>query len=64
MVVDGKHRRQYDGIGTISFSPDSTRVGYGARLGNKWLVVVDETEGKQYDAIGAGSPVLAQIVSA
>ena len=32
-------------------SPDSRRVAYGAGVGNKWFVVVDGKEEKQYDKI-------------
>jgi len=53
VVVDGKEEKQYDDIysGGPIFSPDSTRVAYGARVGNKWFVVVDGKEQKQYDGI-------------
>jgi hypothetical protein len=34
------------------FSPDSKRVAYGARLGEKMFVVVDGVEGKEYYGIG------------
>ncbi|HDQ00517.1 MAG TPA: hypothetical protein ENN22_15225 [bacterium] len=32
-------------------SPDSRRVAYAAKAGNKWFVVVDGKEEKQYDGI-------------
>jgi len=38
---------------TLAVSPDSKRVAYDAQRGQKWLVVVDGVEGKEYDGIGA-----------
>ena len=32
-------------------SSDSKRVAYVAQVGNKWFVVVDGDEGKQYDSV-------------
>jgi hypothetical protein len=40
------------------FSPDSRRIAYWARRGNKWLVVVDGLEGRQYDGFLRGSNVV------
>jgi len=46
-------------------SPDSKRLAYAIRRGNKWLVVVDGVEGKEYEAVpdqipvGAGDPVFS-----
>ena len=59
MVVNERDERQYDDIasGTLVFSPDSKRVAYGARLDDKWFVVVNGKDGKQYDdivAVGGG----------
>ncbi|HEY77836.1 MAG TPA: hypothetical protein G4O09_01845, partial [Dehalococcoidia bacterium] len=34
-----------------TFSPDSNRVAYAATDGDKQFVVVDGTEGKQYNVI-------------
>ncbi len=66
VVVDGKKEKQYDAImgrlrPQITFSSDSKRVAYGAKVEveRKWLVsvttkqfvVVDGEEGKQYDSI-------------
>ena len=36
---------------SLKVSPDSKRVAYGAKVGNKWFVVVDGKEGKQYDKV-------------
>jgi hypothetical protein len=33
----------------LAVSPDSKHVGYWAQRGNKWVVVVDGAEGKEYD---------------
>ena len=39
---------EYVGRPSITFSPDSTRVAYGALRGGKWCVVVDGKEGPRY----------------
>ena len=68
VVLDGQEGKRYDYVGTpyssgrsaaglvgfrrLIFSPDSKRLAYGAQVGDKWLVVVDGEEGKQYDEIG------------
>ncbi len=36
---------------SFKVSPDSKRVVYAARVGKKWLVVVNGKEGKRYDGI-------------
>jgi hypothetical protein len=57
VVVDGKEQKYYDLIlqGTLIFSPDSQRVTYGAKGGNRnWFVVVDGNEGKKYDSLLRG----------
>ena len=59
VVVDGKEEKQYDNIGPPIFSPDSKRVGYGAKEGNKWFVVIDGKEEKQYDNIAKGTPIFS-----
>jgi acetyl esterase/lipase/Tol biopolymer transport system component len=38
---------------SLKVSPDSKRLAYAARTGNKWFVVVDGKEEKQYDGLGA-----------
>jgi hypothetical protein len=45
MVVDGKEGKRYDAIDWFAlpiFSPDSKRVAYVARIGNKRIVVVEQ----------------------
>jgi len=53
VVVDGLAGRYYDDIGlnSLTFSPDGRNVVYSARRGNKWLVVLDNEEGRLFDAI-------------
>ena len=34
-------------------------MAYAARVGDKWLVVVDEEEGKEYDDIAQGTPIFS-----
>ncbi len=41
--------------GSFKVSPDSKRVAYVAKAGDKWLVVIGGKEGKQYDGIGRDS---------
>jgi len=49
--------REHRGIvyDSVAVSPDSTRMTYGAVRGDKWLVVVDGAEGKEYDTFLRGS---------
>jgi WD40-like Beta Propeller Repeat len=56
LVVAGPGRKiegkTYEDIkDDVIFSPDSTRVAYKARTGDKWIAIVDSSEGKQYDEI-------------
>jgi outer membrane lipoprotein-sorting protein len=57
-VVNGRpifSHKSADGNATggyIFFSPDSRRVAYRAKVGGKWIVVVDGKEGKPYDDFG------------
>ncbi|MGD0233223.1 MAG: hypothetical protein ABSC55_01660 [Syntrophorhabdales bacterium] len=44
---------------SFKVSPDGTRLAYGAKAGNKWFVVVDGKEGKQYDIIMEGTPLFS-----
>jgi hypothetical protein len=37
--------------GYIQVSPDRKRAAWGAKMGNRWNVIVDGKEGKQYDEI-------------
>ena len=48
--MDGVEQKDYDVIRANSlFSPDSKRVVYWAQRGNKWFVVADGVEGKEYE---------------
>ena len=47
------------GWGSVTVSPDSRRVSYGAGAGDKQFVVVDGREEKQYDAILEGTPLFS-----
>jgi len=38
---------------------DSKRVAYAVKQGEKWLVVVDGVEGKEYDGIGECTPIFS-----
>lgn len=38
--------------GSLVFSANGKRVAYVAKRGEKWLVVVDEVAGEEYDSIG------------
>ena len=40
---------------SLAVSPDSKRVAYAARRGDKWWVVVDGVEGKEYDGFVKGT---------
>ena len=44
---------------SFKVSPDSKRVAYAAGVGDKWFVVVDGKEEKQYDGIGEGTPIFS-----
>jgi hypothetical protein len=60
VVVDGKEEKQYGGIGTLIFSPDSQRVAYGAKVRmDEEFVVVDGREEKRYDYIEPGSLIFS-----
>jgi hypothetical protein len=61
VVLDGKEGPEVDGLndGTLLFSPDSQRVAYVVRSGDKRRVVVDGEEGAEYDRIGDGFPVFS-----
>lgn len=52
VVHNGRAGKLYDGIGIIALSPNGKRVGYTARLKDKWLVVVDDREGATFDEVG------------
>ena len=42
-------------VGVPQFSPNSKRLVYTAKQGNKWFVVMDGTPGPAYDGIGGNS---------
>lgn len=44
---------------SFKVSPDSQHLAYVAGIGEKWLVVMDGEEGKQYDGIGAGTLIFS-----
>ncbi len=44
---------------TLTVSPDSQRVAYGAQVGNKQFVVADGKEEKPYDGILEGTPIFS-----
>jgi len=54
IILDGveKGPYDYDGVLNLTFSPDSKHFAYAAmaKLGEKWLVVLDEEE-KKYDMV-------------
>lgn len=56
-MVDGVEGKEYDGLGggMLTFSPDSKRVAYWARRGDRWLVVLDGVEGPEYAGCIRGS---------
>ncbi len=59
VVADGIAGRYYDAIGqnSLAFSPDGKNVVYSARQGAKWLVVLDNQEGRLFDGIvGSDEP--------
>jgi hypothetical protein len=39
-------------VGSFKVSPDNKQVACGAHVGNKFFVIVNEKDGKQYDGIG------------
>jgi hypothetical protein len=43
---------------TVTVSPDSKQVAYGARVGDKQCVVFDGKEGTLYDSIGKGGSII------
>src|SRR5207245_2627301 len=47
LVLDGVPGREYDFIGTVTFSPDSRHVACVAGRGGKRFVVVDGMEGQE-----------------
>jgi hypothetical protein len=60
-VVDGKHRSYTNITGPFPthFSPDGSRLVYGARKGKKRFIVIDGERGPDYEQTGSG-PVFSQ----
>lgn len=59
-VINGKNGKSYAGIGDGKFSPDSQHFLYIARIdGSKQTVVVDEKEGKHFDAWNIAYPIFS-----
>jgi len=54
VVVDDVAGKEYHAIGaeSLCFSPDGRRFAYGARRGDKWCMVIDGQEEKEYDGLG------------
>ena len=54
VVVNNRPQKIFDrvGGGTLVFSPNSRRLGYIARVGNKTVAVVGGKRGKSYDRAG------------
>ncbi len=50
LVVEGVEGRVYDQTQNFCFGPDSKHYAYQARHGDKWVVVIDGRETKDYDA--------------
>ena len=61
MVIDGKEGMRYSGIDIAStFSPDSKHFAYTARtLDMKWTAVIDETEGRHFEAKYISDPIFS-----
>ena len=60
VVVDGREEKLYDRIwtGGVFFSPDSRRVAYGAQAGDKWFVVIDGVDGRQFGGLLRGGKIV------
>lgn len=52
VVFNGRAGKQYDAVGDVAISPDSTRVAYGGQKAGKWHMVVDGVEGDAFDEVG------------
>jgi hypothetical protein len=62
VVVDNRVSKTYRDIkvGTLTFSPDSRWLAYGARAEKTWTVVINGQEGKPYEnliSLGGGQIV-------
>jgi Tol biopolymer transport system component len=60
-VIDGKEGKRYSGIDAFPiFSPDSKHFAYMARtLDMKWTAVIDETEGRHFEAEYIHNPIFS-----
>lgn len=51
VVVGDSEGKEYDGIQSLVFSPDSKVLVYGATKGTKQFVVIGNKEGKPFDEV-------------
>jgi hypothetical protein len=58
IVIDGTEGKHYDEVGTPVFSPDGRHVAYRAFHKNRWHMVVDNTEGDEYESM-LNSPIFS-----
>ena len=59
IVVDGKKGKEYRGVGRPAFLASTGQVVYPAINKNKWMMIVGDVEGKEYDNVGEGDPTLS-----
>lgn len=59
-VIDRVKGPRFDAIWPFVFSEDGKRVGYKARAGDKYVVVVDGEAGPDYDGISDDDPVFSR----
>ena len=50
-LIDNQAGPEYDGVGRLSFSPDSRRTAYTGRRDDRWYLVLDGVESRAYEAI-------------
>jgi len=55
LVVDAVEDKRYEGFSQPIFSPDSRRLAYAARRGEKWRAVIGGVEGPGYGSFALGS---------
>jgi WD40 repeat protein len=55
IVIDGKESKEFDEIGSFSFSPDGKRAAYGVATAGQQVYIIDDTPGKAYDKIAGAS---------
>lgn len=51
LVVDGIEQKEYGSVQTLTFSPDSKRIAYPAKINGMWRVITDGVEGDAYPYI-------------